>query len=283
MLFGGEVNEKYFYSFNPSNQQRTKLPDLLNDRSYHGSVVIRDSVFIVGGVDNKTIEEYDISTKTFKNIVTMKNYRRSFGICVFNRTEVLIAGGRGDYNTVINNCFLFNTNTKTFKKVGNMLSKKYGNVLVKVDGIVYSIGGRNDREKYLNTIETFDPVTEQWKISDVKLHIARDHHQAVVHKHFIYIFGGSCEDKFGGPNEHTDTIEKYNLLTGQIELLDEKLRVGRSDFAVGKINSDVYIFGGLTRNGKRTASCEIFNLETEEIREGENLPFSDFCVTACVV
>ena len=147
---------------------------------------------------------------------------------------------------------------------------------------MYSIGGRDEEYEKLDTIETFDPVTEQWKISDAKLNIARTGHQAVAHKHFIYIIGGLCEDGY------TDTIEKYSLLTGKIELIDEKLRVARSYFAVGKVDSDVYIFGGCTGNdddeyGSITASCEIFNLETEEISEIEKLPFSDFGITACVV
>ena len=130
----------------------------------------------------------------------------------------------------------------------------------------------------LNTIEMFDPVTEQWKTSDVKLNIGRANHRAVAHKDFIYIFGGYC----GVTKYYTDTIERFDAKTGQIELLGVKLHVGRSDFAVGKVDSDVYIFGGFTRNGI-TSSCEVFNLETEEIREIENLPFSDFGFTACVV
>ena len=70
------------------------------------------------------------------------------------------------------------------------------------------------------------------------------------------------------------------MLTRKIELLD----VGRYGFAVRKINSDVYIFGGCIGDDN-TASCEIFNLETEEIRKGGNLPDSnsDQDLTACGV
>ena len=276
MLFGGKINDrKPFYSFNPASQQWIKLPDLPSRRESHGSVVVGKSVFLVGGWYNNTIEEYDISTKTFKNVATMKNYRHSFGICVFNKTEVLVAGGRGDYNMVINSCLLFNTNTKTFKEVGNMNTKRCGHVLVNVDETIYSIGGLDDNNEELNTIEIFDPVTEQWKTSDVKLHIERYYHQAVAHKHFIYIIGGT--------HRYEDTIEKYNLLTGQITILDCKLRIPRDCFAVGKIDSDVYIFGGENGYCESTASCEIFNLETEEIREGENLPVSNSGLTACVL
>ena len=281
MLFGGKINDrKPFYSFNPASQQWIKLPDLPSRRESHGSVVVGISVFLVGGWYNNTIEEYDISTKTFKNVATMKNYRHSFGICVFNKTEVLVAGGRGDYNMVINSCLLFNTNTKTFKEVGNMNTKRCGHVLVNVDETIYSIGGLDDNDEELNTIEMFDPVTEQWKTSDVKLHIERKNHQAVAHKHFIYIFGGWCGCRY------TNTIERFNIKTGQVTIIDSKLHVARSDFAVGKVDSEVYIFGGEPSDHdyhQYLSLCEIFNLETEEIRKGETNPVSDCDFTACVV
>ena len=52
---------------------------------------------------------------------------------------------------------------------------------------------------------------------------------------------------------------------------------------MGKVNSDVYIFGGETWDPDYVTLCEIFNLETEEIREGEQSPVSDCDFTACVV
>ena len=277
LLFGGFDNQNTFYSFTPSNEQWAKLPDLPSNRWSHESIVVGRSIFIVGGCWNNTIEEYNISAKSFKKVATMETSRTDFGICVVNENEVLVSGGcSSGYTNATNNCFLFNTASKTFKDIADMNTKRLGHVLVNLEGIMYSIGGRDKDYELLNTIETFDPVTEQWKISDVELNIARSGHQAVAHKHLIYIFGG-----WYGPG-YTDKIEKYNLLTGQIELLDIKLCVARSCFAVRKVDSDVYILGGVTSNG-RTASCEIFNLETEEIREIENLPFSDWGFTACVV
>ena len=205
----------------------------------------------------------------------MKIWRNGFGICVFNKTEVLIAGGCDDFNSVTNNCFLFNTTSKTFKDIATMNTEICGHVLVNVDEVVYSIGGLDENGEELNTIEIFDPVTEQWKVSDVKLHIARGFHQAVAHKHFIYIFGGWCEDGY------TNTIERFNVKTGQITIIDSKLHVRRGDFAVRKVDSDVYIFGDDDYDDK--ASFEIFNLETEEIRKGGNLPFPYCDFTACVM
>ena len=214
LLLGGSSRRfsKAFYSFSPSRQQWTKLPDLPTGKSYHNPLVIDNSLFIIGGCDYSTIQEYNISTKTFQNVVTMNKSGRHFEVCVFNKTQVLFAGGLVDNYRTTNSCFLFDTNTKTFKDIGNMTTKRCGHALVNLDGAVYSIGGYSKGE-ILNTIETFDLVTEQWKTSDVKLHIARYYHRAVAHKNCIYIIGGMYDYK------STDTIEKFNLLTGQIEIL----------------------------------------------------------------
>ena len=94
------------------------------------SVVIDNSVFIFCGDDNSTvdIEEYNISTRKFKKVATMKKRLSSFGISVINKSDVLIAGGYdkfiyadGGYtHKATNKCFLFNTNSKTFKDIADI-------------------------------------------------------------------------------------------------------------------------------------------------------------------
>jgi len=275
LLLGGYNNDKSFYSFSQRHQW-TKLPDLPGKRTWHGSVVIGRLVLTFGGFDNKTIQQYEISTKKSSVWGTQTKARIEFGICAYNKSEVLIAGGEDHNGEITDTCFLYNFK-KTYNEVGTMKSKRKGHVLVNLDGVIYCIGGQNEKLEYLNTIETFDRETKEWKTSDVKLHVPRYRHQAVAHNNFIYIFAGYC-----GFGDYSNTIEKFDVKTGKIELLDVKLRIARSDFAVGKVRSEVFIFGGKTRNGS-TDVVEIFNLKTEQIEEGGKMPFSDYGFTACVL
>ena len=94
---------------------------------------------------------------------------------------------------------------------------------------------------------------------------------------------------------------------GKVEILDIKLKHGRSLFSASKFNNNLYIFGGRVKddtsfNGGRviydnsfrdylsfrsieswieTNSTEVFNLDTLEIKEGVELPISDYAFTAC--
>ena len=67
------------------------------------------------------------------------------------------------------------------------------------------------------------------------------------------------------------------MVKGKVELLDIKLKYGRSRFAVAMVKSDLYVFGGLGSMN----STEVLNLKTLEIREGVKLPNSAYGFTVC--
>ena len=149
MLFGGANIQRSCYSFNLSSQQWTKLPDLPSKRFGHRSLVVNSCNFLVGGFRNNTIDEFDNSTKSFKTVATMKEPRYWFGSCLYKKISVLVAAGLGEHDIETNNCFLFNTNTKTFNEFPSLSVKRSEHVLVNFNGVVYSIGGTTEkRVKY---------------------------------------------------------------------------------------------------------------------------------------
>ena len=214
----------------------------------------------------------------------------SFGMCLLNDEMLLIAGGIvGSYmdERVTNDCILFNTNYKQFmffkydqfKHLPSMNFKREGQVLVDMSGIIYSIGGWNGEDEFLSSIEEFHPSTEEWKISAFELKKARSFHQAVAHKHFIYVFGGRCKNL----PLRTRMIEKINTVTKRVEIIATKLRVAISHFEVAKVDEKALLFGGVTGVWYPTDSVEIFDLNTEQIEQGVKMPFSDYDLAACVL
>ena len=213
---------------------------------------------------------------------TKKTNRYNFGLCSLNNDMLLIAGGYDGNFDIVNDCILFNTSSKQFKNLPSMSIKRESHVLVNVSGIIYAIGGWNFEDKYLASIEEFHPSTKEWKRSAFELQIARFNHQAVAHKHFIYVFGGACKDALQAP-----TIEKVNTVTNRVKIIATKLRVAKSGFAVAKVHEKIWIFGGrtsdVTGNWYLTDSVEIFDLNTEQIEQGVNMPFPNSQFTACVI
>ena len=277
LLSGGFYNRRSCYSFNLSSRQWTKLPDLPSDRYGHGSMSVNSSIFLVGGLYNKTIDEFENSTKSLKTVATMKESRYWFGSCVYESKLLLIAGGLYDNQQKSNNCFIYDTSSKTFNEFTSLNVKRFGHFLVNFNGVVYSIGGVNEKDEVINSIETYKEKDRRWKMCDLKLHVARAYHQAVVHKNCIYIVGGSRKD-----GRRTNTVERIDIVSGKIDLIDVKLRVARSEFASCKIKSKLFIIGGHTGMNS-TNTVEILNLDTMQVQKGVNIPISDHGLSTCAV
>ena len=95
MLFGGLRNITSCYSLSVSSRQWTKLKDIPSKRWNHGSAVIGNSVFLVGGYKNSTIDEFNNVTKVFIHNSSKKRSsfssaisRYAFGIGVYKEDSL---------------------------------------------------------------------------------------------------------------------------------------------------------------------------------------------------
>merc|ERR1719427_2293437 len=264
--------------------------------------MIGSSIYLFGGYDNGNVDEYNIFSRSFKTVSSF--YRRSFGICNYNETDVLIAGGEFYLNSceTTNNCVLFSSTNHSFRGFADMVIKRMGHVLVNVKGVTYCLGGWSAYNsnlpqcvELLDSIKTVNPNTGNWELSTAKLSFPRAEHQAVAHNQFIYILGGFCDNE-EGVTVYAYSIERFNTVTGKIEIIKPKLRIGRSNFALGKVRSgestDIYLLGGrswvVEKDAKKGAVNfqEVFTLETEELRqcskEMSNFDWNaNFGFTAC--
>ena len=279
LLFGGWKEKKSVYSYSPASKQWKKLPDLPSDRASHQSIAIDRHIYLVGGDKNKTIDRYDPVNKTVSTVASMESPIFSFGMCLYKGNQIIVAGGCTDQNDVSNSTFLFDTTTNSFKEVGKMTSGRRAFVLVNCCNTVYAIGGFSTEYDYLRSIEEFDPITESWKKVKAKMKVARSSHQAVAHKHFIYVFGG--KKKVFGSARVLDSIEKINTKTNYVELLTVKLEWPRMQFAAASKSSQVFLFGGHF-SYYLTKTFEVFDLEQENILEGKDVPTENNDFTACV-
>ena len=278
------------------------MQDLPSERSYHGSAVVNNTLYLIGGEGNKNIDKYDAATKSFVTVKSLDTARSDFGICNYNDNSIIVAGGRIDGEKT-STSFLYNTSSNKIKKLGELNEKKSGLVLVNCLGTVFSVGGCN----FGKNIEKFSPLENKWKTTKSSLNIGRFQPGAVAHKEFIYIFGGHNEHR-----KMVSSIEKFNTKTGEVTTIESKLLIPRNCFASYKIFSDVYIIGGDTFDYSTiipannnsgytqqlaitikknvldfinhfTNTTEIFNLNSEEIRQGISFPVSDEGFTAGVL
>ena len=275
ILVGGRKEGTALFSSSSTRQEWTELRKLPSSRTNHGSVVIKNTLYTIGGVGYENIDKYDAATKSFVTVRSIDTYIFEFGSCNYNEDSIMVAGGYFNYRKT-NRSFVFNTSSNVIWKLGDLNESKYGLVLVNCLGTVYAIGGYGDGV-CKKLIERYNPKENKWEKLTTSLIIGRYHHGAVSHNELIYIFGGR--------NEHgkaEDSVERFNTNTSEIELISSRLSVPRLLFGICTLGNDVYICGGLTVL-KNTETVEVFNLNTEQFRFGKNLPFADYGFTANVL
>lgn len=268
-------------------------------------------MYLVGGVGNRNIDKYDSETKSFVTVKAMDTERSQFGICFFNKDNIIVAGGliRGERTKT---AFLYNTRYNSITKISDLNEEKYGHVLVNCLGTVFAIGDFTC--EVTTSIEKYNPELEVWQKLPTNLQVPRYDARAVAHNEFIYVFGGRNVYQ-----NLENSIERLNVTTGEVTIIDSRMLVGRNCPALCKIDSDVYILGGdvfvnyedlsndeesdmVSRANKKrklstcelqrvvlnhtnhfTDCVEIFNLDDEEITGGRRLPIADEGFSAVVL
>jgi hypothetical protein len=98
------------------------------------------------------------------------------------------------------------------------------------------IGGVNQNNQPLNTIEEYNPATEQWT-SKLAMPTARSGFATVVYDGKIYVIGGSVGNGFVGNNEVYDPVSNTWATKASMQ-------TPRADLTASLVNGQIYLIGG---------------------------------------
>lgn len=160
--------------------------------------------------------------------------------------------------------------------VSPLRTARSGHATVSYEGNIYVIGGVTTRAVVLNTIEIYDPTTDQWKDGPT-LPIPLYYHNAVVANDTIYIIGGISAN-----GRISNQLFKYTPGRGILRGTDlpDQIFASASVYKDGKI----LVMGGRQsdREGEALRSGYEFNLRTQswsETQHSLNFGRSNFCLT----
>ena len=100
------------------------------------------------------------------------------------------------------------TQTQTWTKKSVMQTPRFRLSVVQLGGKLYFIGGHLSTDLDVNTVETFDPSTNEWKVMK-PMNQARSNACAVVHDNKIIVLGGYDEGR-DWMQETLSSIEIYD-------------------------------------------------------------------------
>ena len=126
---------------------------------------------------------------------------------------------------------------------------------VTLQGFLYAVGGRDENETVLSTVQRYNPVADQWeKVSP--LSSPGSNVCAVAHGNYLYAIGGmSARFEYLGIVERFDP--RKNVWESLPSLLTER------SFASGTaVKGKVFVFGGLRPFFRDGDPCEVYDPET---------------------
>lgn len=191
-------------------------------------------------VDDKAFA-YDLRSR--QTIAYRSNvFELSAGITLLNSGSIVITGG---YNHP-KKCWSFDIKRQKIKSFSGMNEGRASHCAFLLNGLVYVLGGRNERGDLLASTEMWDG--NDW-LYGPNMRIKREGASAIVIRNCIYVFGGS-EDDLLSSGEYFDG-EHWHLL--DYELPEALSAVGL--VAISK--SRVLIVGGYCANGLSKAIYEL--------------------------
>jgi N-acetylneuraminic acid mutarotase len=250
-IFGGRNETDMLDSimkYTPSNKKitflDTKLPTVLM-----GSTAVYDGnyIYIFGGKDYDdfydTIQRFDPKTEKLQNMSAHLPNPTVGAAAVWTGDHIYFFGGcwgglvphKFDsilrYDPTRDNLTIMNSKL-TFGRSGLAATWDGGHI--------YIIGG-SDGKLYSDEVFKYSPDNDTLVTLPGKLPTGRLHIQAEYYDGAIYIFGGR-----GTPTKVYNQILKYDLVTDEVEVLDEKLSSPSELRMHAYDNKNIYIIGGFS-------------------------------------
>ncbi|XP_041350003.1 kelch-like protein 3 [Gigantopelta aegis] len=310
------------------------LPNISSDSQIQVPVVARQEVIIcIGGINPfkmdsnlpcQLVEEYNPSTNCWRVLTKLPEARHHHGSIVLNDLIYIIGGSTLDSDALenlanpTNVCYTYNYYQHAWTRIAPMSTKRMYHGVASLGGVLYAMGGENERGETLDTMEFYNPQTNLWgraaRMSDCKIAVA-----TVSHNGLVYVIGGfmeTSEEKvlFGTvecynprrnrwtvknplpkPVCHAGVVEVNNTLylvggssfcdnsdvmpsVGSVFRYDEvsdrwdvitTLRVPRHDAGVACSGDTIFVVGGLTSpQGTTLADVEAFDLASNKWLSG---------------
>ena len=105
-------------------------------------------------------QRFDTVENKWEEIADMHEGRNdAFGVATENK--IFVAGGLRN-GTKLKTCEIYNISTNEWQLVANLNVPRFHGSMICLNGKLYVLGGRNDRNQRELSVECFDPANDQW-------------------------------------------------------------------------------------------------------------------------
>nr|CAB3259417.1 kelch-like protein 12 [Phallusia mammillata] len=276
------------------NQQKQLDNELLKNLSHEEiNFLNHDWFLVVCGAT--TIEALRWTKSMPRSQISTPNFHVCYmSAIVLHQGKVMFCGGmETDINRSIMSSII-SFDGKHWKKEGDMLHKRGAPCAVSVAGLLYIFGGYNYENGYDLGCDKFVHQCETFEDGKCTIYTTenppRFHHSssAVVVEDVVYIIGGNPV----APMDTRWASTPNSLCSSTVNCLKTKtnkwsdgppLNHGRNDFAVAKLRSKIYVFGG-TNTREHPGSAEFLDTSIDNPTWTllPTAPLPLYCASSCI-
>ena len=146
------------------------LSTMPQTRWHHGVVIFDDKILIVAGAQDlgwkaslKTVLLYDITKNECQNLVPLPYAMCEAATVKWGDDNVIIAGGINSKGKALNKVLLYNIKTQKSHELPDMKYKRRGCVAAVVRDIVIAMGGKDEGDNFLKSVEGFRFDSYSWQ------------------------------------------------------------------------------------------------------------------------
>jgi N-acetylneuraminic acid mutarotase len=235
--------------------QNTQLPNMPYPRVGMCSARLGSKIYLIGGASSKTqnlqglqalqgiegtktVEAFDLETKTWDDNIAPLGTPRSYATAVALGDSIYVMGGVDDSGNVLNSVEVYDPSKNEWHYAASMLRCRKGAASVVYGDSILVFGG-SGQDRLVRLVEIYSPAMGTWTPDADTTHtLGRVFHHAVKIGPRVYIFGGL--DAFGP----VGYVEKY--LPGEgVDQISFVWRYPRAYFDVVENGDSVYVISGL--------------------------------------
>ena len=226
--------------FVPSEEKWYLLEDMISGRTCHAVSSCQGFVYsldgLVSGCITSEVERFDPTDNSWVRIAPLPIMLLSSSVTSLNGI-LYVCGGIADFRKTrkfSKKVFAHNPMTNSWQECAPMIHGREGLCTVAADQHIYAIGGRDKYYEPTDTVQRFDPKSDEWMLVS-SMTLTRKLFCGASFKNKIFVFGGNSGSK--------TSAEMYDIREDQWQMI-ENMQVPRSQAGAVVIEGVIYIIGG---------------------------------------
>jgi hypothetical protein len=221
----------------------------------------QEVVFAVGGTgvgntSTASVERYDVTSGTWREVTPMAMVRAEFGLCTLSDGNIYATGGAKSDDVKLASVERYDSRLDTWSAAPSLPRPRCAHCACAVDNVMYILGGIVDEEGGGATVKSvlnFDCRTQTWS-KGAPMPEERDRAGACMLGGNIYFFGGNTET-----DTTTATTYRFSTETNEWATL-APMPVAKCGHSASILDGLIYVIGGSKgSNGNTMSSVHRFD------------------------